>query len=96
MKLIDELYTCHNQVLQRGTQVAYCTPTVTNVNRANRYDFSITPGKLRVAHIVQIEEKSAGFAEADGLYELTLDDGAKIWAEEVAVTDGNFRYGTRG
>jgi hypothetical protein len=94
--MIDNLKTCYGQILERGTQVAYCTQPVINVNNTNGYDFSMKPGRLRVARIVEIEEKSPGFAEADGLYLLTLDDGAKMYAEEVAVTDGNFRYGTRG
>lgn len=93
--MIDNLKTCYGQILERGTQVAYCTETLTNAtNHGN--SISVTPGKLRVANIVQIEERSAGFAKADGIYLLTLDDGARMYAEEVAVTDGNFRYGSRG
>jgi hypothetical protein len=95
VKLIDQLVTCYSQVLRPGLQVAYCTETETNAS--NHGDgISVTPGVLRVANIVQIEEKYAGFAEADGHYVLTLDDGARVSAEEVAVTDGNFRYGSRG
>lgn len=99
MREIDQLETCHGQVLRPGVQVAYVTaPEVTNLSGShiNVISFLIKPGELKVATIVQVIERSGGFAEADGYYELTLDDGAKVMAEDVAVTDGNFRYGSRG
>jgi hypothetical protein len=96
--MIDQLSTCHHQILRPGLQVSYVTPIgcKTTATTGGDLDIAITGGQLRVARIVQIEEKSAGFAEADGTYELTLDDGAKVNAEDVAVTDGCFHYGTGG
>lgn len=99
MRLVDNLKTCYGQILERGTQVAYCTkPEVKYLSGShiNVISFSITPGELKVSHIVTITEVSAGFAEADPEYELTLSDGAKVSCTDVAVTDGHFKYGTRG
>ena len=57
---------------------------------------TVTPGRLKVSRVVFIVEQSLGFAEGDGTYELTLENGDVVNAVDVCVTDGHFKYGSRG
>jgi hypothetical protein len=97
MKRVESLDTSHYQFVMRGTQVAYAGKTEANAAAAptglhDEIHIHIKPGRLKVARVVDIIAHSLGFAEGDGTFELVLDNGDKVNVEDVAVTDGLFKY----
>jgi hypothetical protein len=96
--LIDEYNTLRGQNLKPGVQIAYVAKTECSVPDEvdGTLHFAISPGQIKVAKIVQITRKPDEFVickrlNRDGTYELLLDDGAKVSAKDVVVTDGKFK-----
>lgn len=89
---MNSVRTCYGQTIEVGSQVAYAQLLPVDWSLVARTGVHELKTGIRVAKVVGIEQVNAGFAEADATVMLTLDDGRKINCEDVAVTDGNFRY----
>jgi hypothetical protein len=88
---VSRVNTCYGQTIRPGTQVAYSDPVSLDMSERA---VEIDGGYLRVAKVVRIIKVLDGWAEMDPHFDLELDDGTTVDCEKVAVTDGNFRYGT--
>lgn len=91
---MNEVRTCHGQTIKCGTQVAYVRPASVEVRKTPTDGTCVVVQnpRLLVARVVTITEKFGGFAEADPVIELVLDNRDVVDCENVVATDGVFRY----
>lgn len=85
------LATCRHQHLHPGDQVVYASEASIRAHTLmGEITVTFSPGWLRVARIISIEEIIPPWAEADGDYKLILDNGDEVDAESVCRTDQDF------
>jgi hypothetical protein len=85
------LYTAKSQVIELGTQVAYRKQQHINFHvEGGKVTVNYAGGDLAVSHVEHVD-RLQGFCGADDQFTLTLENGDKVDADDVVVTDGNYK-----